>query len=289
MISTSSLPKCELSPGMHLTAAFEHVAKTYEAAGFQVHRPIIQNSMPQNPLFGIAMTLTFHPHDENCVIVYPGVWTDEAVLAVLNYVNAFSGTGRQHYIVGREPTPEILDYLTSGSAGASFALMCLAKFHDRAGLTSVAMADIADAAQSLLRDEFSIEIDRSNESSLDVLDEFVLNTLRTEPDSSAHQHGYVPTSAMIGIGALAGEIMRACLVALPEIEINWILPDRPISRFGIALEVTRSVSKGLIFKAVQREQVAIINPLGKTVKLFESGVGDSLACMFRMTQNLVNR
>ena len=126
MISTSSLPKCELSPGMHLTAAFEHVAKTYEAAGFQVHRPIIQNSMPQNPLFGIAMTLTFHPHDENCVIVYPGVWTDEAVLAVLNYVNAFSGTGRQHYIVGREPTPEILDYLTSGSAGASFALMCLA-------------------------------------------------------------------------------------------------------------------------------------------------------------------
>ena len=145
----------------------------------------------------------------------------------------------------------------------------LGTIKDGAELSPETAVVYANACGKQLEEQFDLTLDPDDSASLVDIDEFVLTVMRTETDRESEQTGYVPVSAMIALGCLAGRIMSHAAKRELQLETRWI-QDTAISGTGVAL----AISKG-------DEQLAVVNPIGKAIKLFQSGAGDSIAFLYQ--------
>lgn len=273
---------CTLQPGTSLSEAYEYVVSRYEADGTHVHR---NDFFDRNaPTGGIARSfqLFLDPNAPVWILVYVGDWSDQDIVAFLNLGMIGSGDSVGGLeIVSANPVPEILQSLFSTSARAQFCLraMCNVDASQLGTPVGPIMAEAtAEKTAALIQESWGESLSIEN-TQLSELDDFILHKLRSVEDTSADQPGYVPEHALVGMGCLAGEIMLREARQNPQVKSAfWKIPDTPISRFGLAVEITFNDGGS-----------AMINPIGKAFKVFENGDGDSLELLYRGSINLVMR
>lgn len=164
-----------------LDKLYERTIAEYEAAGAVVHRNEFTDSLPQNPLSGIARSFQDLSGDgpSDQVYVYAGDWPQEHVLAFVNKALRFADVdfiGRL-VLVSVQPVPEPVVYLFSRQPHSRFALQALAQF-GRIATTPENVSELASQAKELVERVFQITL-VSGADGLSQLDELILGSLRT--------------------------------------------------------------------------------------------------------------
>jgi hypothetical protein len=253
-----------------LDELYERTIAEYEVAGAVVHRNEFSDNLPQNPLSGIARSFQDLSGDgpSDQVYVYAGDWPQEHVLAFVNTALRFADAksmGRL-VLVSAQPVPEPVVYLFSRQPHSRFALQALAQF-GRIAMTPEIVSELASQAKELVERVFQITL-VSGADGLSQLDELILGSLRTVEDREADQPGFAPDVALDVVGILAGQIMIDATNQSGDIRAQWVDPGADMPGRGVAIRFARG------------DAWTLMNPLGKALKEFRNGSGDSLRFLY---------
>jgi len=282
---TPNWPDVTLSPETPVDLAVDRAVAAFEEAGYNVERlDGLLAQLPANPLEGRAGVIVpdldpASSEPAKLVVVHPGQWDDDATLAVLNFVlatDAIQGETEVH-LLGSEPASPVLGYLIGESPRSRFALRSLARIQEGSELTPETAQQHAGWSLGLMRDHLGVDpIGEGIPDSLRKLDEQVIAELSpateaAEPDGEdGESEHYVPYSALIGVGCLAGEFMASGFRDLGA-EAEWIASEQ--HNGAVALRVTKRES-------ADEGQYLEINPIGEALKAYEQHEGAGLAGLF---------
>ena len=169
-------------------------------------------------------------------------------------------------LVSALPVPEPVAYLFSKEPRSRFALNALARFGNRA-VTLEDASGTATEGRELVEQIFQIEL-QSGRDGLEQLDDLILRSLRTVEDPEADQPGYVPDVALELVGLLAGHMMIEAAAQDGDLGAEWVDPGRDMPGRKLAVKLERG------------SKWSLLNPLGKALKVFQNGSGDSLRFMY---------
>ena len=267
-----TFPDVTVDSGMSMDAALESAATSVEAAGFQVHRQSMLNNLPQNPLFGFAKVFSAHTPDglDAIYIVHPSEWSPDSTSGVLQYAHKMIDPRCEVVkVVSSHEVPHIIQYCAAAGPRRRFVLDCLLAVQEGENLNASSATQLGQQCAVLLQEHLGVACDPMSADALVSIDDVVLGTLRDEPDSFSEQDGYVPTSALIALGCLAGNTIAHLIEDEIGLTGSWSEQGGDMSRVGLVLEMK-----------LRGDSIGATNPIGKVMKLFEVGKDQSVAHLY---------
>ncbi|MFY4812100.1 hypothetical protein ACOJIV_05220 [Haloarcula sp. AONF1] len=267
-----------LDPSVALDTAHKRAVEAFSDAGYQVSAGDIINSVDGRAAEDCTRLFTFYRGSAMHIgVVYEGEWDEadtNAIVALLANLRRDEEIAGVHVINARKLPAEIA-YLSGTHPRGAFATAALVGLQTGPPFGPDSVPHYAEVGQELLVDHLDVVVDSVDTAALERLDDVVLSQLRTVPETSS-QDGYTPQEALLLVGALAGEVMARMLESEYPVETEWSAGDE-ISSTGVVLTV----------RGTETGAEASVNPVGKALKLFDSGNEDSIAFMYQTVERIV--
>lgn len=271
------IPDVDLQPGVDLEAAHERTLEAFEEAGYHTTTMDMLTSMVK--LEGTAKLFNFFDGDPvHTCVVHTGEWNETVTNGILNValtVRSEMDDGGGIYVVSENEPPDAISYVSGTDPRGGFALAAMAEVQNGPEFSAASAQHYAKVGRKLLDEHFGVHIDADDADALEQIDDVVLSRLRPIDDRERSYDVYVPRAALIAVGTLAGEVMRYWFEQDHDMGTSWVSAD--ISSTGVALQISPD----------EDGDGVTVNPVGKALKLYESGESDSIAFMYESTEAIV--
>jgi hypothetical protein len=197
-------------------------------------------------------------------------WTEEGIqqacveLIDLHAQLMKAGKTSHFRILSAYPIPPRIAFLFGNSLASQYEIGFRTQYPLGAVVPPNHMTALAEKyASFLVKSLLGVALDFGDTKSISILEQLVLEKIRpyTDPAKEVPEGSFGPQGVLLCLGAAFGEVLRG----LPEIQSEWEVSDQ--CAFSVGMRHTHRQS-GLS---------VVSNPVGKLMRLYDSGNGESLS------------
>lgn len=263
-------PEIKVKPEEPLDDAFMRAVVALQEAGHEPIEPESINALLSSKGFGKIFNV-FTKDTNELFYVCTSVWTESTTLAALNDLLRLRMTAPEISHTGRvvirfvsgHPVPKSLEYILSDTSHGRFESTCMLRLKIPSPLTPPEMPKIGDRGMTIMKEIYRDPPRLEDLASAEKIDRIILNEMRggAKHNESLPDDAYSPDYSLIAVGAILGEMLRRN----PAIDARWINSDECLMNIGLEMKLK-----------VGGKPVTV-NPLGKIVKLYRTGVSEAVA------------
>lgn len=265
-----AFPEVKIIPEESLDEAFQRAFSALKDAGYDPIEPESINALLSSKTFGKLFNV-FTKETNEIFYVCTSVWTESITLNVLNDLLRLRMTAPEIAHTGRvvirflsgHPVPPSLEYILSDTSHGRFESACMLRLKLPAPLSPADMPSIGERALVLMKEIYRDPPRLEDLASAEKIDRIILNEMRAGAphNQSLPDDAYSPDYSLIAVGTILGEMLRRN----PALDARWV--KSPECLMNVGVEIKLKVGG----------QAVTVNPLGKIVKLYRTGVSEAVA------------